>query len=180
MFLRDIIVNVLIINRLTFKEEVTLDNNNLSPQTIQRRLMHINRLHRAAVDTKVSEAGLPRGQHMTLMYLNRRGFKASQKEIADHFEISPAAVAVSLKKLESGGYIVKSTSKDDSRYNEVAITEKGRCVVEFSHRVFSEIDEKTFDGLTDEEKLQLTLILDKIEGNLKTLIRKEEHNEKMV
>ncbi len=171
---------MLIINRLTIKEETTLNKEELTPQAIQRRLIHINRLHRTAVDTNVSKAGLPRGQHMTLMYLNRRDCKVSQKEIAEHFEISPAAVAVSLKKLESGGYIVKSASRDDCRFNEVAITEKGRCIVEFSRGVFSEIDEKTFEGITDTEKAQLITILDKIEGNLKTLIRKEEHNEKMV
>ena len=42
---------------------------------------------------------------MILMYLTRCTTTPSQKDIAKHFEISAAAVAVSLKKLEAGGYI---------------------------------------------------------------------------
>ena len=151
-----------------------------TPQAIQRRLMHINRLHRCTVDSKVGKTGLPRSQHIMLMHLNRCDFKVSQKELAEHFEISPAAVAVTLKKLESDGYIEKAASKDDNRFNEIAITEKGRSVVEFSHKVFSEIDEKTFEGVSQEERIKLLEILDKIEANLKSILGKEEKNEKMV
>ena len=151
-----------------------MSKETVAPNIIQRRLMHINRLHRCAIDSKVSKAGLPRSQHMMLMHLNRRDFKVSQKELADHFEISPAAVAVTLKKLESDGYIEKAASKDDSRFNEIAITEKGRSVVEFSHKVFSETDEKTFEGISDEERIILLEILDKVEINLKSILGKEE------
>ena len=151
-----------------------MSKETIAPHIIQRRLMHINRLHRCAIDSKVSKAGLPRSQHMMLMHLNRRDFKVSQKELADHFEISPVAVAVTLKKLESDGYIEKAASKDDSRFNEIAITEKGRSVVEFSHKVFSETDEKTFEGISDEERIILLEILDKVEKNLKSILGKEE------
>ena len=157
-----------------------MEYNSLSPSFIQHRLMHINRLHRAAVHNKVSKTGMHRSQHMLLMYLNRKDFKVSQKDIAEHFEISPAAVAVCLKKLENGGYIKKTTSSEDNRFNEVTITGKGREIVEFSHNAFSDIDNQTLEDISDEEKLQLLCILEKIEANLKALAGKEYTDEKMV
>ena len=110
---------------------------------------------------------------MTLMYLNRCRDKISQKDIAEHFEISPAAVAVSLKKLEAGGYIVRKTSDNDSRYNEIEITKKGKEIVDFSHSIFEDIDNKTFKGMSEEEKQTLVLLLDKVTNNLKSINDKE-------
>ncbi len=159
---------------LTVLEALILHKESTTPQVIQRRLMHINRLHRCTVESRVNQTGLPRSQHMMLMHLNRCDFKVSQKELAEHFEISPAAVAVTLKKLEIDGYIEKAASKDDNRFNEITITPKGRSIVEFSHKVFSEIDEKTFEGISNEERLKLLEILDKVETNLKSIMGKEE------
>ena len=145
----------------------------ISPREVQHKLMSVNRLHRATLNAKISETGIHGSQHMTLMYLNRCRDKISQKDIAEHFEISPAAVAVSLKKLEAGGYIVRKTSDNDSRYNEIEITEKGKEIVDFSHSIFEDIDNKTFKGMSEEEKQTLVLLLDKVTNNLKSINDKE-------
>ena len=110
---------------------------------------------------------------MILMYLNRCHDKISQRDIAEHFEISPAAVAVSLKKLELGGYIARKTSDNDSRYNEIEITKKGKEIVDFSHSIFEDIDNKTFADMSEEEKLTLLSLLDKVLTNLKDMNDKE-------
>ena len=111
---------------------------------------------------------------MILMYLYRCKDKISQKDIAAHFEISAAAVAVSLKKLEAGGYIKRKCSENDNRFNEIEITEKGKEVVDFSHYLFQQIDDKTFEGINDEEKQTLVLLLDRVLDNLKEMDEKEE------
>jgi DNA-binding MarR family transcriptional regulator len=108
------------------------------------------------------------------MYLNRCNNKVSQKDIAKHFEISPAAVAVCLKKLQSEGYIKRSSSEDDSRYNEIEITEKGKNVVDYSRNVFEAIDTNTFKGISENERKILCEILDKVIVNLKELSGKED------
>ena len=135
--------------------------------------MSVNRLHRATVNSKMSATGIHRSQHMILMYLNRCHDKISQRDIAEHFEISPAAVAVSLKKLELGGYIARKTSDNDSRYNEIEITKKGKEIVDFSHSIFEDIDNKTFADMSEEEKLTLLSLLDKVLTNLKDMNDKE-------
>ncbi len=153
---------------------IILDKNSLSPRAIQHRLMCINRLHRSAVDAKISATGIHRSQHMILMYLYRQHDHISQKDIAEHFEISAAAVAVSLKKLESGGYIRRRCAESDNRFNEIEITDKGKEVVDYSQNSFETIDTKTFDGITDQDKQRLADLLDKVICNLKELSGKED------
>ncbi len=150
-----------------------MDKSALSPREIQHRLMCINRMHRSAADAKMKVTGIHRSQHMILMYLFRKNCKVSQKDIAEHFEISPAAVAVSLKKLEHGGYISRCSSKEDNRFNEIELTAKGKAVVEYSFNSFEEIDRNTLEGISEEEKEMLTVILDKIIGNLKIICGKD-------
>ena len=136
--------------------------------------MGIGRLHRRAVENKIGATGVHKSQHMILMHLYRNNGDLSQKDIAKHFEISPAAVAVSLKKLESGGYIERTSVESDNRFNQINITKKGKELVEYSRKVFEEVDEKAFEGITDSERETLSILLDKITSNLKHFSGKEE------
>lgn len=122
----------------------------------------------------MSATGIHGSQHMILMYLTRCTTTPSQKDIAKHFEISAAAVAVSLKKLEAGGYIRRKCSKNDNRFNEIEITEKGKEIVDFSHSLFERIDAETFSGINEEEKQTLVCLLDRVLDNLKKMNDKEE------
>ena len=108
-----------------------------------------------------------------LMYLNRCQNIPTQKDLAERFEISPAAVAVCLKKLESCGYITRSSSIEDNRQKEISITEKGREIVAFSKTVFDHVDGLEFKNISDDEKLTLSAILDKILLNLKEINNEE-------
>ena len=158
---------------INFEVIKIFDKNSLTPRAVQHRFMFINRMHRAIVESRMKATGIHRSQHMILMYLYRCNDKTSQKDIAKHFEISAAAVAVSLKKLEAGGYIKRQSSENDNRYNEIEITEKGKKIVDFSHSIFEQIDAETFEGINDEEKGQLVFLLDKVMNNLKNMNDKE-------
>lgn len=151
------------------------DIDMFSPHALQHRLMRVNRLHRKAVDKSMSETGLHKSQHMMLMYLSREKCR-SQKAIAQHFDISPAAVAVSLKKLEADGYIYRQTCENDCRFNEIEITEKGKQVVNFSHDMFVRIDEASFDGVSMQERKVFADVLEKMRENLKSLGGKDEND----
>jgi len=90
----------------------------------------------------------------------------SQKALAAAFEVSTSTIAVSLKKLEKGGYIKRETDTGDNRFNRITITEKGLSVIEQSKQIFSEADEKLFEGFSDEEKNTLAFLLQKLDNNL--------------
>ena len=106
-----------------------------------------------------------RSQHRLLMHLGKEP-DCSQNELAARLDISPAAVAVSLNKLEKGGYIERKTNSDDHRSNRVAITEKGDRMIRSSIRFFEEIDCGMFEGFSQEEMEQFRLFLERAHRNL--------------
>ena len=125
-----------------------------------------DRMHRKLFEKHAADTfGIHRSQHMTLMYISRNE-NASQKQIAEEFKISAAAVAVTLKKLEAGGFIVRSTAEHDNRQNFINITEKGKQVVEETRRLFTAIDYAMFDSMTDEELKFLMACSEKMYQNL--------------
>ncbi len=145
-----------------------MENIKHSPSVheIHHKFMKLNRLHRQAVERKMSGCAIHRSQHMLLMFLHRCEKTPTQREIADRFEISPAAVATSLKKLEADGYITRQTNESDTRENMISITDKGRQIVEFSKSTFDELDRQTYSSLTESELAEFNRLLCKIIGNL--------------
>lgn len=130
-------------------------------------------LHRRVLDKKVSKTGVFRSQHRILMYLSKHPL-AAQNEIAKAMDISPAAVATSLKKLEKGGYIEKAINREDNRFYQVDITQKGMDVVKQSFEIFHTVDAQMFDGFSDDEKRQMVVFLNKIHTNLQKIEEQEE------
>ena len=113
----------------------------------------------------LDETGVYHSQHRLLIKIAHTP-NASQKDIAESMDVSAATIAVSLKKLEKGGYIKKEIAEGDNRLNQITITEKGKKVVEQSKQIFGLTDQKVFEGFTEEEKLTLFVLLKKLNANL--------------
>ncbi len=99
---------------------------------------------------KVEDTGLYRSQHRLLMILGNH-LDASQSAIAEKMDVSPAAVAVTLKKLESAGYIRRQSNEEDNRVNRMEITDKGKKAIHISRSYFEEIDDALLQGFSHEE-----------------------------
>ena len=69
--------------------------------------------------------GLGTGQPKLIDYLARSG-PCSQKQLADYFEIDPAAVCRMLDALEKGGFVTRTAGRTDRRTGAVELTAKGR------------------------------------------------------
>ena len=136
------------------------------------------RLHHRNIERVGSETGLHRSQRMLLMHLSKSETAPSQKEIAEHFDISPACVARTLKALAAEGYITRSGDDDDQRRNNVRITEKGVRSVTETRRAFDEFDQTIFSDFSDEEIAQLTALLSRVQHNLRCA--EEQFNEKSI
>lgn len=128
-------------------------------------LMKTEGLFHRHLERVVSHTGVFPTQHRLLMELDLNP-ACSQMELADKFEVSAAAVTVSLKKLEKGGYIVRQTDRQDNRVNHVRITQKGKEVVRQSLGLFAETDELFFKGFSDEEVKQFYALLNRAKENL--------------
>ncbi len=131
-------------------------------------IIKIAREHRKTVEKRICSLGIHPSQHHFLVHLAVNG-ACTQNNIAEAMEVSAAAVAVSVKKLERGGYVEKRISASDSRSNVIALTAKGEEVVQQSRLMFEEVDEKMFDGLTEEQQNRLHEYMEQIINNLKTM-----------
>lgn len=160
------IINVLIFNvlRKIDMEEKTFRTR--EQQTV-RLLMLTDRLHRAAIEAQVEKLGIHRSQHFVLMSLSHRNGELTQTEIANMLDISPAAVTVTLKKLERSGLIERKTPKNDARAKIIRLTEAGRQTVAKTHELFLEVDDTMCGGMTDDELDTLCASLFRMAENLK-------------
>lgn len=127
-------------------------------------LISVQKLHKHLIDIRVQDIGIHRTQHRILMHLSRKGNLPSQKELAEHLGITPAAVTGALQKLESDGYIIRKLGSDN-RYNEILITDFGKQIVEKTRLIFAQIDDSMFSGFTDGELDSFTEYLDRIKNN---------------
>lgn len=136
-------------------------------------LMGVNRAHRMVLERQLNKTGVYRSQHQILMYIADNP-NVSQKDIATLHHVSTATIAVSLKKLENGGYIKRAVDQKDNRFNQICITASGRTVVENSIRCFLEAEERMFDGFSPEELAQLDTLLGKVRQNLGQMLTEKE------
>ena len=150
--------------------------NNIYSRRVIGQIMFMNNMHKRILDRAVAKTGVFRSQHQFLMHIARFP-DASQKDIASHYHISTATVAVGLKKLEKGGYIVRAAAETDNRFNQIAITEKGEEVVKQSIHIFQNLEEGMFLGFSNEEMIQLGNYMERINKNLKELFPKAERED---
>ncbi len=120
---------------------------------------------RRFMERKVEHTGVYPTQHRLLMELGRNP-GVSQVELAEKFDVSAAAITVSLKKLEKGGYISRLVNREDNRSNQVSITEKGSEVIDYSIEMFREADRRLFNGFTDQDVERFLEYMKRVYTNL--------------
>ncbi len=133
--------------------------------TAINRLLKINRVHKRRIESQVAEIGVHRTQHRILMVLARTGHLPSQKQLAQRFDLTPAAITGAVQRLESDGYIARSLGADN-RFNEITITDKGREMVETTRERFAAVDETFFEGFSEQELVEFSAYLERIIENV--------------
>ena len=128
-------------------------------------MIHTMRLHHRVVERRIDGLGVHHSQHRMLMKLSFLGSSASQKELADALDVSPACVARALKPLSAAGLVEKAEGSD-GRCNAVSVSDAGRRLVEDSKAVFRDIDGRMFEGVTDAELDALNSVLRRLQENL--------------
>lgn len=129
-------------------------------------ILRVMRLHRSVIEKRVGELGLHRTQHMLLNYLSHSDGAPSQKQIAERFDVTPAAIATSLKKMEKNGLIERKSSEADNRVKVITVSEKGRELLEKTRMIFKQIDDAMFDGVSESEHSEMKRIFAIMTDNL--------------
>lgn len=139
--------------------------------------MHNMRMHHMIVEKRIEGVcpGLHHSQHRLLMVLAKMGRTASQKDIAQALNVTPACVARALKSLSQKGLVVRSEGAQDGRCNEVSLSEKGAQLVQESHALFQTLDLEMYDCFTDEEIQQLQGLMERLNANLMAIEDPKSH-----
>ncbi len=150
-----------------------------TPEWAFRRLIHAHHTAHAAVFDRL---GLKQvGQPMILFELadaRDKEQRLTQRELADGLHRSPSTITISINSLEKLGYIRRVADEKDKRRNYVEISDEGLLIAEKCRRAFDDLDSAMFEGLSPEQKNDLTALFNNISANLYSLADGESEENK--
>ena len=90
----------------------------------------------------------------------------SQRELAQCCHIEPATATSILQSMEEEELISRTRNPKDKRVYNVFLTPKGIDMQKKVETIFTELDEKCFQGFSEEEKVEAIRLINKISDNL--------------
>ena len=156
---------------MTDKTNVQEPTSTRDEREIIHKFIQTNRLHRRIIGRYADRIEMNCSAHRMLLFISRDEGLPSQRELAERLKISPAAVANTLKKLETDGYVERSKARDgcDCRANEITLTDKGSLAVTDSEKYFRYVDSAALKDFSPEELDELCRLLDKMQSNLHSI-----------
>lgn len=130
------------------------------------RITRVSKVLRCRFNQAASEEGLFSGQqHIILLLKHNEGLTVSQ--IAKATGVATATTSVSVKRMEKAGFITRKADENDARITKLYLTEKGKAAPDNIKAKMDSQEQFITNGLTDEEVLLLSDLLDKVISNLK-------------
>lgn len=100
-------------------------------------------------------------QKRVLIILLEMG-KITQRALTERLGIQPGSASEVISKLENAGLILRTDSKEDHRTADISLTEEGIMKAEEAKHQRDQRHEEMFSCLSDSEKKQLLVLLEKI------------------
>ena len=99
----------------------------------------------------------------------------SQKDLAETLHLSRPRITIILQGLEKAGAVRREVDANDQRITRVFLTAEGRRQ-EVEHRAaFEEYIKQTIGRLSDQDRLELTRLLDQVSGHIAELVYADGH-----
>lgn len=151
------------------KKTVLTDENNWDQRL--GFLMHdVSRLRRIVFDDFMKPLGVTRSQWWVLAYLSRHDGMI-QSELAAVLELGKAALGGLIDRLEAAQFIERRLDAADRRVKRIHLTAKGAQTVKEMRQLSHDMSERVLDGLSQDERLQLSDMLTLVKLNLVTIKR---------
>lgn len=123
------------------------------------------RAHRARVGAALAEVGLHAGQEMILLELWKEdGLKGG--ELAARLGVEPPTVSRMLGRLEGCGLLERRRDPEDARSFRVCLTARGRELQGPVEDLWQRVEDRSFEGMSEKEKLLLKGLLARVRENL--------------
>ena len=135
-------------------------------QSMHMKLYRAFHAQRTQMRAGLAELGLGVGQPKLLAYLTREG-PCRQRQLAEYFEVDPAAVSRMLEALQRGGFVERRPDDRDRRGGLIELTDTGRAAGLAWQRRRREVEERMLEGFTPEEREQFAGYLNRAYRNLR-------------
>ena len=137
----------------------------MDPESVDRLLVQVCKLHRARAHALLEEIGLHRGQPPVLRALWEEEGRA-HSELAERLDVRPATITKMIQRMERAGFVERRPDPDDERVSRVYLTEAGRAIRGQVHEVWRRLEGETFAGFGPEEVSSLREFFVRIRHNL--------------
>jgi DNA-binding MarR family transcriptional regulator len=155
-----------------------LDQTEYESKSTKELFMELARVYFVNKYKVVSEKGIHPGQEALLQLVSSES-GLSQKDIAKKLKIQPPTAAVSIKRMEKAGWLMREIDATDKRISRVFITKEGQKTLDEVKIKTKELDEILFAGIPEVEKCLLRRILVQLIQNLRNTIDEKEMDEVM-
>lgn len=126
----------------------------------------IVRLNRQILDTKLKSFDLTRKQWQLLLWLGDLDPPCSQQILLQNFDVDAAHLTRLLDQLEQKAIITRERLLQNRREQVIWLTPGGKKIFNQIQTIAFAQNELALHGLTEQQKKELHVILDKIENNL--------------
>lgn len=113
---------------------------------------------------KLSDLGVTYSQLFVLIFISKKK-RCSSKEIVEYLKIDAGQLNRLLSKLLEKELIFQRKNDTDRRFNLLTLSDKGKKIVEESHRLFYSWDTQVLSDIDDNSRMELMNLM-------KTLIDK--------
>ncbi len=135
---------------------------------IKHTEIHIRKNEFRCIRNILNREQLYKGDPILLMYVASHDGK-TQSEIAKELCIKPASLTVMVKRMEQAGLIVRKADEKDMRITRVFISETGKETSRKTARLFEEVVEQIYQGVSEEQLKVYYAVLKIIERNLEQM-----------
>lgn len=134
-------------------------------------LIHdVSRLRRTVMDRQMKPMGITRSQWWVLTNLSRHeGDALTQVELARLLDVGKVTVGGLIDRLEENGLVERMPDAQDRRVRRIAVSAKGRSLVEEMQSVAMDVNDASMKGVSEEERKTLIKVLSKMKENLLAL-----------
>ena len=106
-----------------------------------------------------------------LFYLYSAGDKNSSKDIMELEMFTRGHISQSLGRLQKKGYVLIEQDPEDRRCTHNNLTERADEVIGKLRKVFERMQTVIMDGVTEEERLVLAGVIEKVNGNIDRMMQ---------
>lgn len=109
---------------------------------------------------------LTHSQLSVILYLNKnKDLLITQRDLEAELRLKNPTVTGILKRLEEKNLIYRQINENDKRSKFIKLTEKGQSLIEEGSKNMENLELNMFEGFSNKEKEELTILLTKILNN---------------